>query len=124
MVANRSEVSSLLSRNLPQPSSSNAMFSTLLPDKSSRHTLNMCKMRWDGMTRNFVRLDRNVIFCKSQDTSNQHFKSEVTCAVWYKTDLAPDSFKLLDHILLALKIPKLFVQLRDIAPVRSDSAIG
>lgn len=66
MVANRSRVSSLLSRNLPHPSKRSAMTSTFVPEKSSKHTLNMCRIRWGGTTRNFVRFDKYRMFYESK----------------------------------------------------------
>lgn len=62
IVAKRSRVSSLLSKNRPQPSNSSAKFSTFVPAKSSRQTLNMCKMRWGGTTRNLVKFDKYKMF--------------------------------------------------------------
>lgn len=105
IVANRAEVSSLLSKNLPQPSSNKARFSTLLPEKSSRQTLNMCKIRWDGTTLNLVKLHRNVIFCKylCSIVSQQKLK--------YKSDLSSHSLELFDHVFLSLEISEFFIQL-------------
>lgn len=62
IVPNRSVVSSLLSKNLPQPSKSNAMFSTLVPEKSSKQTLNIWRMIWEGTTLNLVRFERKIMF--------------------------------------------------------------
>jgi hypothetical protein len=62
IVPNRSPVSSLLSKNLPQPSRSSAMFSTLVPEKSSKQTLNICRITWGGTTLNLVRFERKMMF--------------------------------------------------------------
>ena len=62
IVPNRSAVSSLLSKNLPQPSKSSARFSTFVPEKSSKQTLNMCRMIWGGTTLNLVRFERKIMF--------------------------------------------------------------
>jgi len=62
IVPNRSAVSSLLSKNLPQPSKSSAMFSTFVPEKSSKQTLNMCRMMCGGTTLNLVRFERKIMF--------------------------------------------------------------
>lgn len=62
IVPNRSAVSSLLSKNLPQPSKSSAIFSTFVPEKSSKQTLNMCRMMWEGTTLNLVRFERKIMF--------------------------------------------------------------
>jgi hypothetical protein len=63
IVPNRSFVSSLLSRNLPQFSSSSARFSTFTPEKSSMQTLYMCRITWEGTTENLVRAERKRMFC-------------------------------------------------------------
>ena len=62
IVPNRSAVSSLLSKNLPQPSNSSAIFSTFVPEKSSKQTLNVCRMIWGGTTLNLVRFERKMMF--------------------------------------------------------------
>lgn len=66
IVPNLSEVSSCLSKNLPHPSNSNAIFSTFVPEKSPKQTLNTCRMMCGGTTRNFVKFDKYVIFYNFQ----------------------------------------------------------
>jgi hypothetical protein len=74
MVLKRSVVSSLLSKNRPQPSKRRAMFSTFVPEKSSKQTLNMCRMTWEGTTRNFVKFERKIRFYKSELAFQNHSK--------------------------------------------------
>ena len=62
ILLNGCRVSSLRSRKRPQPSRSMAMFSMFVPEKSSRQTLNMCRITCGGTTLNFVRFDRNAMF--------------------------------------------------------------
>lgn len=62
IVLNLAPVSSLLSKNLPHPSKSSATLSTFTPEKLSRQTLNMWRIRCEGTTRNFVNTDTKVMF--------------------------------------------------------------
>lgn len=63
MVAILSLVCSVRKRNLPQPSSIRATFSTLAPVKSSRKTLKIWRIVCAGTMRNFTSDEMNAIFC-------------------------------------------------------------
>lgn len=80
MVANLSLVSSLRSRKRPHPSKSNDRFSMFVPAKSSKQTLNMWRIKYEGTTLNLVKLDKNAMFWESCQPSREykHDLSNVT----------------------------------------------
>jgi hypothetical protein len=88
----------------PHPSSNNATFSTLDPVKLSRQLLNMCRIKWEGTTPNFVRLDRNTTFC--DDGGRQSTNG----GVWHPTRLHSGFGQLLD-VFLALQVLELVAEL-------------
>src|SRR5580658_6460231 len=104
IVAKRSRVSSLLSRKRPQPSKSNARFSTFVPEKSSRHTLNICEIRCVGTTRNFVRFDKYRMFYDGDASISTMFMA--IAVPHFKSVFR----KFLNDFLLLLQIAKLIIK--------------
>lgn len=104
MVPNRSLVSSLRNKKRPHPSRSKAKLSTLTPEKSSKHTLKMCRITCVGTTLNFVKFDKNATFCRG-------LKKVILTKLCNLSYLLPYFRKLFDYVFLPLQITKLILKL-------------